>query len=107
MLEPEAPLANARLTRTHLPCDQTARSAVSDLQGGSSTTRRSRLHSRPTILVVHSRCHAVRFRILSTLAPSPTDSPLPFSPVSFLQGHRMCQKAKDCDGDETSDRYQR
>jgi hypothetical protein len=27
--------------------------------------------------------------------------------VSFSLGHRMCQKAMDCNGDETSDRCQR
>ena len=76
-------------------------------QGASSATKRIRFHSRPTTLVVHSRSHAVRFRILSTHAPATTATPVSLSPVSFLQGHRMCQKAMDCDGDETSDRYQR
>jgi hypothetical protein len=107
MLESAAPLANGKLTRTRL-----ARIDSADVQGpgsqsASSKTRRPPFHSRPTFLVVHSRCHAVRFRILSTHAPTITDVPVSLSPVSFLQGHRMCQKAKDCDGVETSDRYQR
>src|SRR5579872_5970020 len=66
----------------------------------SPHTRRHRSASGPTTLVVHSRLHAVRFRIL--IAPALTDVP-----VSFHPRHRTCQKAMDCNGDETSDRYQR
>ena len=69
-------------------------------QSDSPPTRRHRFTSRPTTLVVHSRTHAVRFRILS--APTMTELP-----VSFHPRHRTCQKAMDCNGDETSDRYQR
>ncbi len=80
---------------------------MQDVPVSSLPARRARLSSRPTTLVVHSRSHAVRFRILSTHAPATTAMPVIPSPGSFLQGHRMCQKATDCDGDETSDRYQR
>ena len=69
-------------------------------QSASPQTRRHRSASRPTTLVVHSRLHAVRFRIL--VAPATTDVP-----VSLHPRHRMCQKAMDCNGDETSDWYQR
>ena len=78
-----------------------------EVPGESLSTHGSRFHCRPTTLVVHSRAHAVRFRILSTQAPATTAMPVDHSPVSFLQGHRTCQKAMDCDGGETSDRYQR
>ena len=76
-------------------------------QSASLPTRPVRFHSRPTTLDVHSRSHAVRFRILSTHAPATTATPVSLSPVSFLQGHRTCQKAMDCDGDETFNRHQR
>jgi len=76
-------------------------------ESASLPVRQARFHSRPTTLVVHSRSHSVRFRILSTHAPATTALPAPHFAVSFLQGHRKCQKAMDCDGDETSDRYQR
>ena len=69
-------------------------------QSASPQTRRHRFPSCPTTLVVHSRLDAVRFRIL--VAPATTDVP-----VSLYPRHRMCQKAMDCNGDETSDRYQR
>jgi hypothetical protein len=74
--------------------------SMQEVPGTPLPTRRSRFHSRPTTLVVHSRVHAVRFRIL--VAPAVTDVP-----VSLHPRHRTCQKAMDCDGDETSDRYQR
>jgi hypothetical protein len=76
-------------------------------EGAPPPTRHIRFHSRPTTLVVHSRSHAVRFRILSTHADAMTATPAPLFPVPFLQGHRMCQKAMDCDGDETINRHQR
>ena len=63
--------------------------------------------ARPTSLVVHSRLHAVRFRILSTQSPTLTDVPVSLLSVSLLPGHRTCQKAMDCNGSETSDRNQR
>jgi hypothetical protein len=69
-------------------------------QSISPQTRRHRSLSGPTTLVVISRTHSVRFRIL--VAPALTDVP-----VSLYPRHRMCQKAMDCNGDETSDRYQR
>lgn len=70
------------------------------LQGASANTRHSRYSSRPTTLVVHSRVAPVRFRILSTHA-----APAAELPVSLLPRHRTCQKATDCNGDETSDRH--
>jgi hypothetical protein len=76
-------------------------------------TRKVRYVTCPATLVVHSRSPAVRFRILSTDAPSTTTVvPVSFPAVSlplvsFSLGHRMCQKAMDCNGDETSDRCQR
>jgi len=57
-----------------------------------------------TPIVVHSRSSSIRFRILSLSAPAPSLTELP---VSATPRHRMCQKAKDCNGDETSDRIQR
>lgn len=102
MLEPKAPLHNHHVANLHV-----ADTVAPKVESASPRMRRSRSHSRPTVLVVHSRCHAVRFRILSTHAPTMTDVPVSLFPVSFLQGHRKCQKAMDCDGDETSDRYQR
>ena len=107
MLEPKAPFAAASFASTYLERHPAAEPRGFGVQSASTTTRRSRSHSRPTVLVVHSRSQAARFRILSTHAPSPTEVPVSIPPVSFLQGHRTCQKAKDCDGDETSDRYQR
>ena len=76
-------------------------------QSASLPTRPVRFHSRPTTLVVHSRSHSVRFRILSTHPPATTALPAPHFAVSFPQGHRKCQKAMDCDGDETINRHQR
>jgi len=71
-------------------------------QSASPCTRRSRPVSCPAILVVHSRSHAVRFRILT--APS---APVTTDVLSSLpSGHRMCRKAMDCNGDETSHRNQ-
>ena len=69
-------------------------------QSASPQSRRYRSASCPAILVVHSRLHAVRFRIRVASA-------MTYVPVSLHPGHRMCQKAMDCYGDETSDRYQR
>ena len=62
--------------------------------GGRSTTS----------LVLHCPSSAVRFRILSLSAPTPSQTE---PPVSAPPRHRMCQKAMECYGDETSDRSQR
>ena len=76
---------------------------VATEQPARSYSRR-RQSSRPTVLVVHSRSHAIRFRIVTAPAfPLPADMPVSFP----LPGHRMCQKAMDCNVDETSDRNQR
>jgi hypothetical protein len=94
---PQAPLTQAAVAKA-----TAAAVALPEGVSASLQARRPRSHSRPTILVVHSRLHAVRFRILSTHVPDKTELP-----VSLPRGHRMCQKAMDCNGDETSDRYQR
>ena len=101
MLQPQAPLPQAAVAKLTV-----AEAPLPEGQSASLKTRRPRSHSRPTILVVHSRSHAVRFRILSTHAPVKTELPVSLPPVSLPGGHRMCQKAMDCNGDETSDRYQ-
>jgi hypothetical protein len=112
MLEPKSPNSDARparlnLSRAHHSRTQAAEARGDAVPSSSSNTRRSRSHSRPTVLVVHSRFSPVRFRILSIHAPSLTEVPLPFPAVSLLQGHRTCQKAMECNGDETSHWYQR
>jgi hypothetical protein len=79
-----------------------------EAESPSPETRRSHFAKFPTALVVHSRSPAFRFRILSTHAPSTTTVvPVSLPAVSLPRGHRMCQKAMDCNGDETSDRCQR
>ncbi len=85
--------------------------SVAQAHGASLRTPRPRSQSRATALVVHSRVSGVCFRILSTHGPVNAAIPvsLPtvtFLPVSLPQGHRMCQKAMDCYGDETSHWYQ-
>jgi len=73
-------------------------------QPAPSPNYRRRHSCRPAVLVVQSRSHVTRFRIVTApLAPLPTDLPVSF-PYS---GHRTCQKAMDCHVDETSDRNQR
>jgi hypothetical protein len=89
---------------THGPrADRRADHSVSE-ESRPSLVRRRRHASLPTTLVVHSRSHAVRFRILTApSAPLPTDVPVS---VPYL-AHRTCRKAMDCHGDETPDRNQR
>jgi hypothetical protein len=61
----------------------------------SPSLRRHRHASRPAVLVVHSRSHAVRFRILTApSAPLPTDVPAPFLSPSL---HRA-QDVPESDG---------
>ena len=70
-----------------LPQAAVAKATVAAGQSPSLKMRRARSHSRSTILVVHSRLHAVRFRILSTHAPDKTDLS-----ASRPTGHRMCRR---------------
>ena len=65
---------------------------------------RHRQASRATVFVVHSRSHEVRFRILSGPAVLPQ---MELPPSSPFPPHRMCKKAMDCYGDETSHWNQR
>src|SRR5258708_3532566 len=87
MLQPKAPQPSQ--VAQPLP-DQ----PLLDQQTGASAspqTRRHRSTSCPATLVVHSRTHSVRFRIL--VAPTRTDVPVSTSqfqvPVSFIPVHRM------------------
>lgn len=112
MLQPSS--SKDRASRGRASGSAASRQSHSMLEGplpealsASLPTLGSRHISRPTSLVVHSRLHAVRFRILSTQSPPLADVPVSLLSVSLLPGHRTCQKAMDCDGDETSDRYQR
>jgi hypothetical protein len=103
------PLTNRVVGDRHL-ADHPVAHGSSD-QSTSFLVRKPRPSARPTArpsalpatLVVLSRSHSLRFRIVTApSAPLPTDVPvsLPYS------GHRMCRKAMDCNGDETSHRYQ-
>jgi hypothetical protein len=107
MLQPSSSKDRASRSAALRQSESMLEGSMPEAASASLPTLGSRHISRPTTLVVHSRLHAVRFRILSTHSPSLTDVPVSLLCVSLLPGHRTCQKAMDCNGSETSDRNQR